>query len=252
MAFLTCHFPSASLGRVVPFYAVIPGNAPHDLPTLYLLHGLSDDATSWERRTSAERYAEERGLALIMPDGGRSFYADAGEGENYFGYVCLELVNYTRALFPLSHDREKTFAAGNSMGGYGAVKCALTRPDLFGACATLSGALDIVSLVRNADWMQALSKKSWGADCHRTIEGSDSDLFALADRLAADPSRKKPRIFQICGTEDFLYGENQVFRRYMEKSGFPFRYEEAPGSHDWSFWDRHLPAAMDFLLEGQK
>ena len=79
-----------------------------------------------------------------MPDGGRSFYTDSGEGENYFSYVSSELVEYTRALFPLSRDREKTFAAGNSMGGYGAVKCALTRPDTFGACVTLSGALDLV------------------------------------------------------------------------------------------------------------
>lgn len=249
MAFLTCHFQSASLGRGVTFHAVIPGNSPKNLPTLYLLHGLGDDCSVWERKTSAERYAEERGLALILPDGGRSFYSDSGEGADYFRYVCLELVNYTRDLFPLSHDREQTFVGGNSMGGYGAVKCALTRPDMFGACFTMSGALDIVSLVRNEPWMQALSVRNWGKDCHRTIAGSDCDLFLLADRLAADEEKPKPRIFQICGTEDFLYEINQTFRRRMETLPFPFRYAESGGKHDWAFWDRNLPAAMDFLLK---
>lgn len=249
MAFLTCHFQSVSLGRNVTFHAVIPGDRPADLPTLYLFHGLSDDSSAWERRTSAERYAEERGLALIMPDGGRSFYTDSGEGEYYFSYVSLELVEYTRALFPLSRDREKTFAGGNSMGGYGAVKCALARPDTFGACVTLSGALDLVTLVKTADWMQALSVHNWGKDCHDAVAGTGDDLFALADRLAADKSAPKPRMMQICGTEDFLYEINRTFRRRMENLPFDYRYEESPGTHDWAFWDRNLPAAMDFLLK---
>lgn len=249
MSFLTCQFPSASLGRGVAFHAIIPGNAPRELPTLYLLHGLWDDYSMWSRRTSVERYAEEHGLAVIMPDGGRSFYTDKGEGENYFTYVAKELVEYTRALFPLSSRREKTFVAGNSMGGYGAVKCALTRPEIFSACVTFSGALDLVSLVKNADWMQALSHNLWGENYRDAVAGTDADLFALAERLLADGTRPAPRICQICGTEDFLYNENQTFRRFMESSGLDYRYAEGPGVHDWSFWDKWLPYAMDYLTE---
>ena len=35
--------------------------------TLYLLHGMSDDHTIWERRTSIERYASERASRWSCP-----------------------------------------------------------------------------------------------------------------------------------------------------------------------------------------
>lgn len=43
----------------------------------------------------------------------------------------------------MSAKREDNFVAGLSMGGYGAVKAALTCPDKYFACASLSGSLDI-------------------------------------------------------------------------------------------------------------
>lgn len=255
MAFLSCQCRSAALGRGVTFRAVIPDGISEttNTPTLYLLHGLGDDGSAWERYTSVCRYAEDRGLAVIMPDGAASFYTDTVGGERYFSFVADELVPLTRSMFRISQDREKTFAAGNSMGGYGAVKCALSRPDLFGAALTLSGALDIVSMVQKLDWMQELSLRNWGPDCHRTVENSSSDLFFLANRLLKDGSLPLPRIYQICGTEDFLYGENQVFRRYMQEvavpAGMEYQYLESDGEHTWAFWDRWLPQGMDLLLK---
>ncbi|MDE7249388.1 MAG: esterase family protein, partial [Lachnospiraceae bacterium] len=35
--------------------------------TVYLLHGMSDDHTIWQRRTSIERYASKLGIAVVMP-----------------------------------------------------------------------------------------------------------------------------------------------------------------------------------------
>ena len=46
---------SASANVVLPQFAVERGKK---LPVLYLLHGLSDDHTIWQRRTSIERYVE--------------------------------------------------------------------------------------------------------------------------------------------------------------------------------------------------
>ena len=36
-------------------------------PTLWLLHGATDDQTTWQRRTSIERYVAPLGLAVVMP-----------------------------------------------------------------------------------------------------------------------------------------------------------------------------------------
>ena len=86
------------------------------VPVLYLLHGLSDDCTIWERRTSIERYATEKGIAVVMPEVRRSFYTDEAVGEAYWTFVAEELPQLIARTFRVSTAREDTFAAGLSMG----------------------------------------------------------------------------------------------------------------------------------------
>src|SRR5258705_6398585 len=107
-----------------------------DFTTLYLLHGLSDDDTTWVRRTSLERYVAELGLAVVMPQVQRSFYTDEVFGRPYWAFVSEELPRVARSFFRLSADPAQTFVAGLSMGGYGAFKLALRHPERFGAAAS--------------------------------------------------------------------------------------------------------------------
>src|SRR5262245_15620624 len=116
--------------------------------TLYLLHGRSDDHTAWQRFTSIERYVEGLNLSVVMPAVHRSFYNDMFYGGKYWQFISEEVPAIARDIFPLSADRKDNFAAGLSMGGYGAFKLALTHPDRFAAAASLSGGLDIVESVR--------------------------------------------------------------------------------------------------------
>src|SRR6476659_555810 len=114
-----------------------------DFPVLYLLHGLSDDSTAWLRYSSIERYTAPLGLAVVMPQVQRSFYADEVHGERFFTFLSEELPRVIASFFRVSQRREDTFVAGLSMGGYGALKWALHRPERFAAVASLSGALDL-------------------------------------------------------------------------------------------------------------
>src|SRR3712207_8083321 len=91
-------------------------------PTLYLLHGLSDDDTIWLRRTSIERYAAPLGLAVVMPQVHRSFYADQAYGGRYWSFLSEELPGLVASLFRVSDRREGTFVAGPSVGGHGGFK----------------------------------------------------------------------------------------------------------------------------------
>src|SRR3712207_1096864 len=149
MAFLTCNAFSESLEMGVTLNVVLPQatesqigvNAsvtPGDLPLLYLLHGLSDDHSAWLRYTSIERYAAEAGVAVVMPAVGRSFYANEAQGHRYWDYVSDELPRIIGDFFRVSTRPQDTFVAGLSMGGYGAMRLALTFPDRFAAAATLS------------------------------------------------------------------------------------------------------------------
>ena len=58
-----------------------------------------------------------------------------------------------------------------------------------------------------------------------------------------------PEIFLACGTEDFLYQENLLYKAHLEKLGIPFVYREGPGTHEWGFWDRQIQAYLKFLTE---
>ena len=87
------------------------GRAGDKHPTLWLLHGASDNHTIWQRRTSIERYAAPLGLAVVMPNAHLSSYADMAHGGKYYTYISQELPEKMRAMFPLSDKREDNFIA---------------------------------------------------------------------------------------------------------------------------------------------
>lgn len=257
MALLSCDFKSNELLMNVDFLAIIPEYVTENIPTLYLYHGLSSNFMSWQRYTSIERYAAKKGVAVIMPDVGRSFYCDMKYGGKYFTYVTSELVDYTRRLFRLSTKREDTYTAGCSMGGYGAFKAALTKPEIFGGAISLSGCLGLKeAYMVPEDVVKGVSsacKAIWGENYMETVPDSDDDLYHLVSKFDGK-SRVKPRLYQACGTEDFIYGNNTDFRKFIEGKGFDYTYEEGKGAHTWEFWDEYIKKGLDFAFpekEGQ-
>lgn len=210
-------------------------------PVLYLLHGLPDDHTVWVRRTNIDRYASERGLAVVMPEVHRSYYTDMVYGLNYFTYISNELPEICREMFGLSKRREDTFVAGVSMGGYGALKCALRCPDIFSACAGISGAVNVKR--RADDFQNRMEMRCAFGDPAKLSE--NDDLFALARKLQDNPAR----IFLCCGTEDLMLGENRNFKKTLDDCGIKNEYHEAPGRHDWTYWEKVLPQVVDFFIK---
>ncbi|MBO5667660.1 MAG: esterase family protein [Lentisphaeria bacterium] len=248
MAFLECRFFSAVLGRAVSMNAIIPQNKDKkDLKILYLLHGLSDDASIWFRRTSIERYTDAYNMLVIMPDGGRSFYTDAIAGDNYWTFISRELPEVVKDIFNVTPVRENSYAAGLSMGGYGALKLALRTPENFTAAAGLSSATDIKARFRAADsasWRPEL-KRIFGSS--KQLAARDNDLFVLAEKAVAS-GKKLPKILSICGDEDFMIRDNRRFNKFMKDTGYPEFYSyERPGVHNWIFWDRYIQDVLKFF-----
>jgi len=253
MALIHCNFFSEALQLSTSMDVILPlrgwsgalarKRASH--PTLYLLHGLSDDHTIWQRRTSIERYVEELDLAVVMPAVQRSFYADMAAGPRYWTFISEEVPYVARSLFQLSPERQDNFVAGLSMGGYGAFKLALSYPERFAAAASLSGAMDVSILVYE-------SRPGWQREMEAifgdlaALKGSPNDLFALAKTLATSPG-PRPRLYQWCGTEDDLYKGNVRFRRFAQKLGLDLRYEESPGAHEWKYWDEQIQVVLQWL-----
>ena len=251
MAHLVVDYYADALGVQTRMHVLLPQRlAAGKAKTLYLLHGMSDDEGTWMRRTSIERYAEEKGLAVVMPDGGLGWYTDMYRGLAWFKFISGELPALCRRFFPiLSDKREDTYIGGNSMGGYGALKCALRAPQTFSKVISLSGALDAADTAINNT--VPATRRYW-EDVFgpaEDVSGSENDLFAAATALT-DPALR-PRIYMWCGTEDFLYGQNTRMRDHLRALGYDLTYEESPGDHQWRHWDKKIADALDWLLPGE-
>lgn len=250
MALIHCDFFSETLELSTSMTVLLPQRtetqigmtgAPageHGAPVLYLLHGLSDDHTIWQRRTSIERYAAPLGLAVVMPAVHRSFYADERVGGRYWAFLSEELPELVSEFFRVSTRRADTFVAGLSMGGYGAFKWALRQPERFAAAASMSGAVDVVELARRSDRVSLFERVHGG-----TI-GPDEDLLRL---VAAADRATLPALHLSCGTEDHLFTANQRFVEAAERAGVPLTVNFRPGEHEWQFWDDEIRTVLDWL-----
>lgn len=243
MALFHSQFYSTTLQMASSMTVILPqGARPGDngFPTLMLLHGLSDNHSNWLRWTSLERYVEGLGLAVVMPEVHRGFYTDIDRFRPYWTFISEELPQLARSFFPLSARREDNFAAGLSMGGYGAFKLGLRCPDRYAAVASLSGALDANDAY---DFMGEEAEIVFNG---KTVNGTDNDLFVLAERMAGG-TQPKPRLYQCCGTEDFLYPGNLKFLSHARALGLDLDYEEEPGDHNWNYWDMKIKRVLEWL-----
>ena len=244
MAMIRCDFDSATLELRTSMTVLLPqGGAADPPPVLYLLHGLTDDHTAWTRYTSVERYAEARGLAVIMPAVHRSFYANEAYGMPFWDFLSTELPEVVHRFFRISDRREDTFVAGLSMGGYGAMKWALRHPERFAAAATLSGALDL-AYIQNHDPRPHMRTVMERVFADRRVAGGDEDLMYLV--RAADPAAL-PRLMLRCGTEDHTVAQNRRFAAACAAAGVGLDSGFGPGGHVWEYWDGQLPAVLDWL-----
>lgn len=253
MARIRCDFFSTALGMGTSMTVLLPehgsagigmpgGATAADPPVLYLLHGLTDDDTIWTRRTSIERYVAPLGLAVVMPQVQRSFYCDEAHGNRYWTFLSEELPEVCRSYFRLSDRRADTFVAGLSMGGYGALKWALRRPDRFAAAASLSGALDVARRRHHPTTPldPAVWHTVWG---DRDVAGPEDDTVALLERAGDD----LPALYVACGTEDFLYEDNTRFVDTARRRGLPVTVDFGPGDHDWAYWDARIQDVLAWL-----
>ena len=219
-------------------------------PVLYLLHGLSDDQDAWLRNTSIERYITGRNLAVVMPATDRGFYTDTAYGVKHFTYISEELPSILKQYLPLSSRREDTYAAGLSMGGYGALKLALRCPERFSFAASLSGALMSREMMDMKDASQGVGPEFAG-ELKRifgeTIKPED-DIYRLLE--TADP---RPKLFACCGMKDWLFPLSAALAERAEKQGYDFTWRaDEQYDHTWDYWDLMIQEVLKMLPEQTK
>ncbi|GAA0400501.1 alpha/beta hydrolase family protein [Paenibacillus motobuensis] len=252
MAHITIDTGSPTLRMTTSIHVISPidSGVPSD-STLYLLHGAGDNASTWHRLTTVEQYAAKYGCTVIMPQVNRSYYTDMEYGLDYFHYVTQELPAFCSCLFKLNDDPQNTYIAGLSMGGYGALKAALTYPERYAKAVSLSGVTDMQQRLRDPKMEPGMAREMQAVFGTELLVSPEQDLYALAAQRIED-GVKLPALLCCCGTEDPFIGMNREFADHMQSTPFDFKYVEGPGTHDWLFWEKHLKTTFEFLFDEKK
>lgn len=135
---LTVILPQDNKAHVEDSTLLAAGIVPRDIPrTLILLHPEQGNDMSWQRYTAIERYAQERDIAVVMPDCSLSFFQDMVYGAPFFQYITKEVPELMTQMFHVSVSARDLLIAGLGAGGYSALQCALTYPEnYYASCAT--------------------------------------------------------------------------------------------------------------------
>lgn len=151
-------------------------------------------------------------------------YAPEGSGHAaYTRFVVDECIPFMESQYRVERDAENRWMAGISLGATASLSIYLQHPEMFGRLLLFSGAFydTITQLVR--------------------------DRTALPELHAyMVVGRQETEVETGTGTHNF-YRANQTMRSLLEERGAVIEYKEADGTHIWGFWQRELPAAMDFL-----
>lgn len=238
---------SEKLGMFTPANIILP--LPRDakmqispLPVLYLLHGMGDGHSAWLRKTAAERYALEKGVAIVMPDGELSCYENMAHGRAYRDYITAELPAFICENFPISRKREQNFIAGCSMGGFGALKLALSNPEKW----SIAGCFSAAHFEYRPDAQR-------NRDMLKMVYGDKIDQYDAqieADARAVNEGKLPLQIWHSCGDADALKSNALKSRAFFEALGagaISYHFEMMPGRHDWALWDESLRRFMDAL-----
>lgn len=271
MAVFTFTMYSQMLHRNTDVTAIIPAEPPifpggpaYDpdakLRSIYLLHGYSGSHTDWLRGSNVQQYATQHRIAVICPSAENSFYIDDPVRDAlYDQFICKELVEFTRRVFPLSGERRDTSIGGLSMGGYGAIRNGMKYAETFGSIVALSSALITDGISKMPDDAAKNVQPGGGMGMSPSyfihtfgtpskIPGSDVDPKFLAQKLMNEGSIR-PELYMACGSEDFLIEPNRDLHKYLESIGYPHSYTEGHGTHAWEYWDPHIREAMNWLDE---
>ncbi len=267
---ITFHVPGSRPDAVSRAVVVLPksylgsrGEVVSDAPdaprtrysVVYLLHGYGASHTRWYLRMKESPrplswYADRFDVLLVSPDARPdSWYLDAAEElKDSSDYQIETLI--TRHLIPAVDRTFRTWAepagrglTGMSMGGHGAVYLAARHPDVFAACGSMSGVLDLRDSMNKAPLAARIGPIESRPD--RWIEHS---CLIQAEKFAG----RSTGILIDCGWDDPFFANNRVLHDKLMRLKVAHDYIERPGKHDWDYWINALPYHLQFLSDRLK
>jgi putative tributyrin esterase len=249
----TVQFESRLVGAVLPYNVILPSDYKRGssknrrYPVLYLLHGLGGSAADWvSARAHLADYAAQYPFIIVVPEGKDGWYTDGlAPREKFESYFVEELVPDVDRRFRTLPTRGGRAVAGLSMGGYGSMKFALKRPEMFALAASMSGALAVASWtpdMRIPEFVKPSVVRVYG-DAGSRVR-AENDVYKLVRELTPERAKALPFLYLDCGTEDFLLSNSRDFSALLTEKRIAHEFRELPGEHSWPYWDRQVQEVL--------
>lgn len=200
-------------------------------PVVYLLHGYSGNYSNWIQRVpQLQQHADTYEVLIVCPDGGySSWYLDSpvDSSMRYETYIGSEVPAYIDVHYRTIKKREGRAITGLSMGGHGGLFLGLRHADLFGACGSMSGGVDLYSTRNKFDLVKRVGDSITHAENWKNLS---------VTHVVEQYPRDSVAIIIDCGVDDFFYDINRQLHQKMVGLKIPHDYIERPGKHDWAYW----------------
>ncbi len=235
---------SASMHKDIKAIVITPKGyvKSNQYPVVYLLHGYSGNYADWITKVPGiTSYSDAYNLIIVCPDGDyNSWYFDSpvDSTKRYDTYISTELVNWIDHHYTTIAAPEGRAITGLSMGGHGALYLAFKHQDVFGACGSMSGCVDIEPFTGSWDIAQKL-----GDYADHYGDWKNNSVMNLVYLLQG---KNLPILFD-CGTEDFFYPVNRKLHEKMIQNSIPHDFISRSGTHNWEYWTNAVGYQMLFM-----
>ena len=237
---------SATMDKTIKAVVITPDSYDNTkkFPVFYLLHGYSGNAKSWvDDMPSTKMLADQHQMVIVCPDGGfSSWYYDSPVDSTvrYETYVAKELVSWVDKNYKTIAKREGRAVSGLSMGGHGGLYLGFRNQDVYGACGSMSGGVDIRPFPNNWHINRRL-----GTQAKHPENWEKHTVINLLHLLAPNSIK----IIIDCGTEDFFYDVNARLHEELKYRNIPHDFISRPGGHNGEYWNNAVKYQALFFSE---
>lgn len=234
---------SAALGRRVDCTFWVPDRHGVTLPLVVLLHGVYGSHWAWWGRGGARKAAADLIAAgrippcvLAMPSDGLIGHGSgyvAQPGADVPAWILDEVPALASIVEPAVDALAPLALVGLSMGGFGALRLAAAHES--GRVAAAVGLSSITALDQMSTFGVDPLPAVTGPTDRSVIEAIDARTMAL------------PPMRLACGRDDLLIDHNRLLHRALGDRGIAHDWIEDEGGHEWGYWRRNLPSALEFV-----
>ena len=211
-------------------------------PVVYILHGYQGWYSNWIIRVpQLNEYADRYNMLLVFPEGGySSWYFDSpvDPSQKYETYISTEVPAYIDSHYRTITSRKARAITGLSMGGHGALFLSFRHAEIFGACGSISGGLDLRYSKNKFEIAKAIGD---------SVKYSNNWLtYSVIKQIEQKPSQSLA-ITIDCGIEDLFINENREVHQRMLELKIDHDYTERPGQHNWAYWRKGIEYQLLFF-----